>query len=98
MTRILLRLLLGGWMLVSAAGCVSSSKYKDLEDRHAALETEAAAISAREKVCVAKNGEQEGYIHELESRVGQSKSDRTRLEANLAETRKALEESAKRKA
>jgi chemotaxis protein MotB len=84
--------------LFVAAGCVSSSKFKDLEGRHKALEVQSAEMTERERACAQKTAEQETWIRELESRFGQSKSDRARLESSLADTRKALEESAKRKA
>lgn len=88
------------WSLVAvlSTGCVSNSKHRELQTRHQELQNQLAAMAEKQNTTQATVEEQARWIQELENRFGKSKTDRAKLEATLADTRKALEESARRKA
>lgn len=80
-----------------AAGCVSSSKHKDLQSQRDQLDTSLQQANAKLQDQSSQLDEQKNWIRELESKLGKNTSDRAALEANLNETRKALEESKQRR-
>ena len=91
------------------AGCVSSSKYRELENQKTQENQSMAAALAQQKkqfddaVVVNQNANekikaQETIIANLESKLGVASSDKSRLAEQLSTTKKALEEMAARKA
>jgi len=83
--------------VVFGQGCVSSGKYRELEtDRDKRISQQQEA-DAKIQSLDAQIAEQKRWIVELESKIGRNTTDRNQLEANLAETRKALEEAKQRR-
>lgn len=96
-------------MLAMATGCVSASKYKELEARKAQEDQSTSqAMSAQKKqydeaLAINQNANekikaQETMIANLENKLGVASSDKSKLAEQLQTTKKALEEMAARKA
>lgn len=93
---------LNTWMALVAIfvlgqGCVSASKHKELQQEHDQFAATIKGLNEKSQEQSAQIDEQKRWITELESKIGKNTTDRAKLEANLAETRKALEESKQRR-
>lgn len=86
-----------GAILVLSQGCVSASKHKELQQEREQAEATIKTLNEKNLEQTAQIEEQKRWIVELESKIGRNTSDRAKLEANLAETRKALEEAKQRR-
>lgn len=83
--------------LALTQGCVSASKHKDLQKQKDDVTAQLEALNAKSQEQLTQIEEQKRWIAELESKIGRNTSDRAKLEANLAETRKALDEAKQRR-
>ncbi len=88
-------LLLG--TLAFTQGCVSASKHKALQAERDQLSSSLNSTSETARQQETRLDEQKRWITELESKLGQNTTDKAQLEANLVETRKALEEAKQRR-
>ncbi|MBX9765999.1 MAG: hypothetical protein K2X47_01900, partial [Bdellovibrionales bacterium] len=95
--------------LAMVTGCVSASKYKELEARKAQDDQNTSSAMSQQKkqydeaLLINQNANekikaQETIIANLENKLGVASSDKSRLAEQLQTTKKALEEMAARKA
>lgn len=90
------------WIVLTAAallgqGCVSASKFETMQKERDRLATDLTALNEKSQQQGTQIDEQKRWITELESKLGRNTSDKTKLEASLAETRKALDEAKQRR-
>lgn len=98
MTRTFSLRLVLGFVPVLLLGCVSQSKYDELELDANNLREENGRQTARMKELEATLAERTSLVNELQSKFGKAASRSAELDRSLAETKQALDELSRRKA
>lgn len=89
---------LGSFSLVLGAGCVSQSKYDELELDANNLREENGRQAAKMKELETVLAERTSLVNELQTKYGKASSRSAELDRSLAETKQALDELSRRKA
>ena len=93
MTRFILLVL----VIFGTLGCVSSSKYEELEKRHKSKESEASKLKTDLEQANTKISEMSVLITELQNQLGNSARDKSQLQASIKEMQEAIADLKKRK-